>query len=198
MPGGLMVPLMWRVGSLVGTIVRIAFMALLALIAIALGRTWVEPIANHAAADPLRAGLVGFLAELLLLPAFVIACVVLAISIIGIPLLFVLIPFSILALLAVLLVGFTGVALHLGRLLNDRFGWTGRGPYATVAAGVVMIGAFTVLARSAGLAGGGLLSAPLALVGFFVEYAAWTVGFGSAIQVWLNRRRGLNPPPLPI
>jgi hypothetical protein len=197
-PGSVMMPFFWRVGSLVGTIVRIAFMALLALIAIALGRTWVEPIAAHTAADPVRAGIVGFLAELLLLPAFVIAVVVLAISIIGIPLLFVLVPFAVVGLLVVLMVGFTGVALQLGRLLNARFGWSGRGPYATVAAGVVMIGAFTVLARSAGLAGGNLISAPLALVGYFVEYAAWTIGFGSAIQVWLNRRRGLHPPPLPV
>lgn len=195
-PAAMLAPFAWRVGTLAATLVRVAVIMVLALIALALGRTWVERIADHAAIDPLRAGLVGFFAEILALPVLVITIIVLAVSIIGIPLL-VLVPFALLFLGIVLLVGFTGVAYQVGRLINTRAGWADRSPYMTVVVGVIIIAALTVLARSAAVFGGGLIGFPLAALGYLVEYLAWTVGFGSAIQVWLRRRRGIAPPPLP-
>jgi hypothetical protein len=196
-PGFVMAPFAWRVGSLAATLWRVAILAVLALLALAVGRTWVEQIADHAAVDPWRAGLIGFFAEILLFPLCLVTIIVLAVSIIGIPLLL-LLPFAFLALLVVLLVGFTGVAYQVGRVLNARFGWGARGPYATVAIGVIVVAALTILARSAAIVGGGLLGFPLGALGFLVEYAAWTIGFGSAIQVWMRRRRGgVTPPPLP-
>lgn len=187
----------WRMGGLAGTLLRVTLVLLLALAVVALGPAYVERIADRTAVDPLRAGLIGFFAELLFFPALVITVVVLAISIIGIPLL-VLVPFGIVLALVVLLVGFTGVAYHVGRSLHARFGWTGRGTYASVALGVIVIGALTVLARSAALIGGGVFGFPLAALGYFVEYVAWTIGFGAAILVWLHRRRPeLHVPALP-
>ena len=109
-----------------------------------------------------------------------------------------LVPFGILLALVVLLVGFTGVAYQVGRTLHARFGWSERGEYASVALGVVVIGGLTVLARSAALIGGDLFGIPLAALGYVVEYAAWTIGFGAAILVWLRgRRRDLHVPALP-
>ena len=198
MPAMIVAPFMWRVGSLIGTIARVAFIALLALVAMAVGQTWVERVATHAAIDPVRAGLVGFFAELAMIPALLITCVILAISIIGIPVLIIGLPFVIFLLFGVFLVGFTGVAFHVGRVLNERLGWVDHGPYATVVVGVVVIAALTILARSVAILGGWFFGAPLGLLGFFAEYTAWTVGFGAAIQVWLRRRRGLIPPPLPV
>jgi len=188
---------LWRVGGLAATVMRVLLVLLLALIVVAFGPGVVERIADRTAVDPLRAGLIGFCAELLFVPLLVITVVVLAISIIGIPLL-VLVPFGIVLALVVLLIGFTGVAYQVGRLLHARFGWSGRGAYATVALGVVVIGAVTVLARSAALVGGDLFGLPLAALGYFVEYLAWTIGFGAAILVWLHgRRAGLHVPALP-
>lgn len=184
-----------RVGSLAGTLFRVTFLALLSLIVVAFGRNTIERIADRTAADPLRAGLVGVFAQLLFFPLLVIAVIVLAISIIGIPLLL-LLPFVFLLVLITLVVGFTGVAYQVGRLLHDRFGWTGRGTYPTVILGVVTIVAVTVIARSAAIVGGSLLSFPLSAVGYFVEYAAWTLGLGAAILVWIRRRD--MPPPLPV
>jgi hypothetical protein len=43
-----------RVGSFAGTLLRIGFLALLALIVVAFGRTWIERIAERASADPVR------------------------------------------------------------------------------------------------------------------------------------------------
>lgn len=182
-----------RIGSLAGTVLRVALLALLALVVMAFGRASIERIADRTAADPLRAGLVGFFAQLLFFPVLVITVVVLAISIIGIPLLL-LVPFGIVLMLVVLLVGFTGVAYQVGRLLNGRFGWT-RGAYATVILGVVVIAAVTLIARSAAVAGGSLLTFPLSAAGYILEYTAWTLGFGAAILAWLRRRH--LPPPLP-
>jgi hypothetical protein len=186
-----------RVGGLAATLLRVALVLLLTLVVVALGPGVVERIADRTAIDPLRAGLIGFFAELLFFPVLVITVLVLAVSIIGIPLL-VLVPFGIVLALVVLLVGFTGVAYQVGRTLHGRFGWSGRGAYATVALGVIVIGTLTVLARSAALVGGGMLGIPLAALGYFVEYLAWTVGFGAAILVWLRRRRpGVQVPVLP-
>jgi hypothetical protein len=188
---------LWRVGGLAATLMRVVLVLLLALVVVAFGPGVVERIADRTAVDPLRAGLIGFCAELLFVPLLVITVVVLAISIIGIPLL-VLVPFGILLALVVLLVGFTGVAYQVGRILHARFGWSGRGAYATVALGVIVIGGLTVLARSAAVLGGDLLGLPLAALGYFVEYLAWTIGFGAAILVWLRGRRPeLHVPALP-
>jgi hypothetical protein len=184
-----------RVGSLVGTLVRVTLLALLSLIAVAFGHNTIVRIADRTAADPLRAGLVGFFAQLLFFPVLIIAILVLAISIIGIPLLL-LLPFVFLLALITLVVGFTGVAYQVGRMLNDRFGWSGRGTYATVLVGVVMIAAVTLVARSAAIVGGGLFSFPLSAVGYLVEYAAWTLGLGAAILAWMRSRD--TPPPLPV
>ena len=46
-----------------------------------------------------------------------------------------------------------------------------------------------MLARSAALLGGDLFGIPLVALGFFVEYLAWTIGFGAAILAWLRGRR---------
>jgi len=187
-PGMLRDTILGRVGSLAGTVLRIALVTLLALVIVAFGRTSIEQIADRASADPIRAGFTGFLAQLLFFPVLLMTIIVLAVSIVGIPLLL-LVPFGIALVLVVLLVGFTGVAYHVGRLLNGRFGWTERGAYATVLLGVLTIALVTVVARSAAVIGGSFLTFPLSAIGYMVEYAAWTLGFGAAILVWLQGRR---------
>lgn len=177
-----------RVGSLAGTLFRVAFVTLLALVVVAFGRPSVERIADRASADPLRAGLAGFLGQLLFVPVLLMTVVVLAVSIVGIPLLL-LIPFAILLVLLAGLVGFTGVASSVGSVLNARCGWAGRGPYATVLLGVVAIALVTLLARAAAVIGGGVLTFPIHVVGYLVEYVAWTLGFGAVVLVWLRERR---------
>ena len=195
MPGLLRDGFFGRLGSLAGTLIRVALLALLALAVMAFGRSSVERVADRAAADPVRAGLIGFAAQILFFPVLVLTVVILAISIVGIPLL-VLVPFGVVLAAIVLVIGFTGVAYHVGRMLNQRFGWTGRGDYLTVLLGVVTIAALTLLARSVALVAGGVLGWPLSAVGFVVEYAAWTLGFGAAILMF-PRRRTLFPPAAP-
>ena len=72
----------------------------------------------------------------------------------------------------------------------------------TVAIGIALIAGLTLLGRLAALAIGGF-GAPLYIVGYLIEYLAWTIGFGAAIQTWIHMRRGpaapvvSGPPPEP-
>jgi hypothetical protein len=171
-----------RVGSLAGTLLRIGLLMLVAQIVVAFGRGAVERIASRTGSVPVRSGLVGLLGEILFVPVLVLTVVVLAISIVGIPLL-VLVPFAVLALMLVILVGFVGLSHNIGTRLATRVRSATPGPYAAVAIGVVAIGAVTIIAKLGALAGGFLL-APLTAIGYVVEYVAWTVGFGAALLYW--------------
>ena len=185
-----------RLGSFAATLIRVALVSLLALALMAFGRSWVERVADRAAADPVRAGLTGFAAQILFVPVVVLTVVVLAVSIVGIPLILV-VPFGIVLAVIVAVMGFTGVAYHVGRMLNERFGWTGHGEYVTLLLGVVTIAGLTLLARMVALVAGGILGWPLTAVGYVVEYAAWTLGLGAAILV-IPRHRRVPPVPPPI
>jgi hypothetical protein len=180
-----------RLGGLLGTLLRVTLLMLGAMIVVALGGRFVETIADRAATEPLRSGLAGLLTELLFVPLLIVTIVVLAVSIIGIPLLL-LVPFGMVLAVVFMLVGFTGVACQAGRLVGDRFGIK-RGPYVSVALGVVIIAGVTLIARIIALAGGFVfgmvLSGPLTAVGYLTEYAAWTVGIGAVILTWLSTHR---------
>jgi hypothetical protein len=179
-------------GSLAATVLRISLLVLLGLIVVALGRDPIERIAARTAATPVRSGLIGLLAEILFLPVLILTVVVLAVSIVGIPLL-ALVPFAILLLMLVALVGFVGLAYQIGSRITDRFGWTERGAYAAVAIGVVAIGAVTLGAKLVALGGGFVPGAPLTGLGYLVEYVAWTIGFGAAILAWYETQTRFGP-----
>jgi hypothetical protein len=118
----------------------------------------------------------------------VITIVLLAVTIIGIPLL-VLVPFAILGLVVIALVGFTGVSYRLGVLLSERFGWNTANPYLTTIVGVVLLLSPVILARIVGLGGFPLfpITGVLVAVGLLAEYLAWTVGFGAMALLRFSR-----------
>ncbi|HEY3231645.1 MAG TPA: polymer-forming cytoskeletal protein [Roseiflexaceae bacterium] len=178
-----------RAGSFAATALRLTLLILLGLAGVALLRTPVERIAARIATSPVRAGLIGLLAEVLFIPVLVLTVVVLAVSIIGIPLL-ALVPFGVVLVVLLMLVGFIGLAYQVGTYLLGRFGWPDRGAYATVTVGVLAVGAVTLIARLASLAGGFLIGAPISAVGYLVEYIAWTIGFGATILTWFETQRG--------
>ena len=184
-----------RVGTLATTIARVLMFMLFLLIVTAVGQRPVQQIAARIAAEPLRAGLVGLLAEILFVPVLVLTIIGLVISIIGIPLL-ILVPFGIVLVGVVMLVGFTGAAHIAGGWVLDRFGRTERNPYVVVATGLIVIAGVTLIGRLFALAVGGF-GAPLYVAGYLIEYLAWTVGFGAAILAWLQTRRSPAAPVMP-
>ena len=189
---------MWSIGSFFGQVFRGTLLLLVVLVIVALGGRYVQPMAARVAAEPLRSGLVGLLAEVLFVPVLVLTVVVLAVSIIGIPFLL-LMPFALVLLVVVGLTGFTGVAVQVGRAVSGRFGIAADRPYAQASLGVLAILLLTLVARLVGLLGGGFfggfLGGVLSFAGFLVEYVAWTVGFGAALWV-LRRSRGRVPAPV--
>jgi hypothetical protein len=169
--------------AFMSTIVRIAILCLLASLVVLVGHDYVERISARAAAEPLKAGLVGLLAQLLFLPLLI----VLVVTIIGI----LLVPFVVLGVIVVLIVGFTSVSYQVGRFVSGRLGSTPPlNPYSTVIVGILAVLTPVVLGRILGI-GGALvfpLALPLLLIGFLAEYLAWTVGFGAVAINQFDKR----------
>ena len=177
----------YPVARLTGTLVRVALLVLLTALVLFVAKVPVEQIADRVAADPVKSWFVGFLAEMLFIPVLIMTAVVLAISIIGIPLL-VLLPVAVVALLVVMLVGFTAVAYHVGRLLQGKVDALRTRPYAATFTGILLIVSPVLLARLVGLTGDlGFIVWPIAAVGFLLEYSVWTAGLGAAALVRFNR-----------
>lgn len=193
----------WQVGwprgnwfgsrDLVGTVMRLFILGLLASGLVLVARAPVERIARRALDEPLKAGVVGMVAQMLAVPALVLGILGLVISIVGIPFLL-LLPFVVMAAGLVMLVGFSGAVLGAGELARSRMGAPGAAVFASVWAGVALILLPTMAGEAVGLAGGlfGGLGLLLLLAGFLVEYAAWTAGLGALI---LNRFSPLSPSP---
>ena len=162
------------------TVARVAVLCLLVALVVLFGREYMERAGRFAASSTLKAGAVGFLAQIFFLPVLIITVVVMVMTVIGIPLLL-LLPFALLALAVIGLIGFTGVAHTLGSLVARQLGWMDRSPYVLAVMGVVLVMLPVLLSRLASLGGGLLrpLSITLAVAGFVLEYLVWTVGFGA-------------------
>jgi len=132
------------------------------------------------------------LAELLVVPLLIVTIILLVVTIVGIPLL-VLVPFGLLALAIVFLVGFTSVSSNIGRFVAGRLGWSTPNPYLTTVLGVVLVVLPLLLGRVFRILSP--VATVLVVVGFLFEYAVWTVGLGAAALV--RFRRPPTPPVIP-
>jgi hypothetical protein len=193
-PGGRPYPWFGRSMALMSTVSRVAVLSVLTALVILLGRDYVQRISLRAAAEPLKAGAVGLLAQMLFLPVLVITIVILVVTIIGIPLLL-LIPFALLGLVLIALVGFTAVAYRIGQVVSGRFGWDPDNPYLATILGIVALVSPLLVARLIAFVGGpfAAIAVTLGVIAFIVEYVAWTVGFGAVALA----RFGRPPSPLP-
>jgi hypothetical protein len=176
--------------ELMASLFRMVLFGLLAFLVFLLARNPVGRIERTAAVEPWKAGLVGLLAQLLFIPVFVLTIIILAVSIIGIPLLLFVPPLAILAFIAALVFGFTGVAYRVGRWAEQRFGWAPQSPFVLLLVGLLGIWALTIVGRIISLGGWPIwfVSSALLVVGFLVEYVAWTVGLGAAVMTRFGTR----------
>ena len=144
-----------------------------------------QRIADRVGRDPWLSGFTGLLAQLLFIPVLVLTIVILAVSIIGIPLLL-LVPFVILGFLIATLVGFSGVALRIGRWAVG----SERPPFVALAVGIVLVSAVALVARTLALLPVPLwpISWILGFSAFLLEYLAWTVGLGAALLTRFGTR----------
>jgi hypothetical protein len=196
----------WRQNGLsptirfVGTLMRVGLLVLLVWGVMLVAKTPVEQIAKRAAAEPVKSWAIGFLAELLFLPALILTVAVLAISIVGIPLL-ILVPVVLVGLFVILLIGFTAVAYWIGSRVQGATDRARRQPYLAALVGIAVILSPLLLGRIVGLASGlGFVAVALAGLGILLEYISWTTGLGAAALVQFSRLRASSPasqPPVP-
>jgi hypothetical protein len=184
--------------SLLGAVFRISLLAVLMAIVLLVARAPVARIGRSAAAEPGRAFLLGLAAELLFLPALIVASVGLVITIIGIPLVAVLVPVAFFAGFVALVLGFTAIACRIGEWVEDRVGWRGRSAFLASAVGLVLIVTPTVLSRVIGIAPDPLRYAGFGLLvtGVLLEFIIWTIGLGATLMTGFGRW-STAPPPVP-
>lgn len=190
----------WKANEAYWNLVGTVLLALMACLALLIGRRTVEGVERRIAngSDLLVAGLVGVAVQLLLVPALIIVTVLLVLTIVGC-LALPLIPFLVLALVIAALFGYAGVALRLGRWLERRFGWRLESPYVAVLLGVALIEIWKLTGEALDIFGGPawFFAAMFLFVGVVVEYAAWSVGLGAILMNWTQGRRDRRLPPPP-
>jgi hypothetical protein len=176
------------VPRLVGTAFRVLLLLLLASLAMVIARPSVEGSAQRISDNPLKATLLGLAAEVLVVPLIVLTSVVLALTIVGIPLL-ILMPFVVLLLVALSLVGFTGAALAMGQWARRRFELGAPSTFGDVWMGVLLIVLPLLVGRLLALAGfvAGPLGFLLVALGVGFEFLVWSTGFGAVLANTFSR-----------
>ena len=180
-------PFMWlgdfgAMPRLIGSGLRTLLLLLLTGIALVVAGRSVEASAERVSDSPLKTTLVGLVAEILIPPVLFLTAIVLAISLIGIPLL-VLLPFVVLFLILIAIIGFTATAAAIGRAVQRRFALGNAGTFVSVFVGVLVILSPLLFGRVLALAGWPATPFALLLVtaGFAVELLAWASGFGAVL-----------------
>ena len=181
------------VPRLLGTTFRFLLLLLFASLAMVVARGSVERSAERVTDNPLKATLVGLVTQVLFVPVLVLTCIVLAISIVGIPLLL-LIPFVVLFFLLLALVGFTGAALSIGQWTRRRFNLGSAAGFADIWLGILVILFPVLVGRLVAL--GGFLTGPIVFLlvaaGIALEFLVWSTGLGAVVtnmfSHWQARR----------
>ncbi len=171
------------VGELFVRVGKTVVLAVLLLVLTLLFPRLIAAVAERAEREPWKSGIVGLGAQLLFLFALPVICVILVVTIIGIPLALLLAPLATFALVVLFLLGLTGVAMAGGRLLRARFSWQSASPYLLVVLGLVLIQGWSILGEALGFVGGPIrfFAWLLLLVGFLIKYVAWTMGLGAIL-----------------
>lgn len=178
--------------SLLASAMRMAFFGLLVGLTVIVARRPVERIADTATAAPWTSLAVGVLAELAALPVLVLVTTALVISIVGIPLVAVIPPLLVLGLLLAFLMGFSGVVYGVGKWAAGGSRWQSRGMAGALVIGLLAVWAITLAGRLMGTVGWPVwgVTATLLVLGFIVEYVAWTLGLGAALVTRFGTRTG--------
>lgn len=199
----------WGLTELVVALTSWILLGLLMAVVVALGRDRVERIAARSAREPVKAGVVGVLVTILTLPVFFLVLTLLILTIVGIPIAVALAlasPFLAILWVIFALMGFTGVALVVGRWIARRFDRSVESPYAAVFLGLLALAALCLVGDLLDVFGGpvDVFAAMFSLAGFLVQLVAWSVGFGAVFLLLYERRARRRaaraagyPPPSP-
>jgi hypothetical protein len=183
------------------TLMAYAVLVGLGFLAVFFARGHLETIADTARYSTLRAGLVGIAGSFLILPAFILGALALAVSIVGIPLLIVYLPLFPLAVVLAAVAGYLAVAHGAGEALAERrfrgTEWFDRAnSYYYVVTGVGLLLVLFIAAHIVTMAGPwlGFIQGLLKFVAIMVTWVAFMVGFGA----FLLSRGGTRPTVEPL
>ena len=153
----------------------------------------VDRVRAATVSDPLIMLVVGFGIEVLVLPALVVASILLAVTVIGIPFAILLWPAALVALALALVLGYTGAAAAAGDWFRNRFqGASGiaAGSFGALALGVLTIQALALVADLLGFLGlPWFFRFMFGFPGFVIWYLAWTIGLGAACMTAFGTSR---------
>ena len=201
----------WRhftrgLGGVFSTLMTYAILVGLGFLAVFFGRKYLEGIADTARQQTLRSGLVGLAGSFLVLPAYILGLLALAISIVGIPVILVFAPLFPVAVVLAALVGYLAVAHGAGEALaerrftgNDWF--TRANSYYYVITGVGLLLVLFLAAHIVSMAGPwlGFLEGLLKFMAVMLTWAAFTVGFGAfLISRGGTQNAGADDEPAPL
>lgn len=179
-------------------------LALVVLLLVWLARDVVGSVAHRAALEPWKAGLTGLIVQVIFIPALVFICLILVISVVGIPLAVLFLPLSLFVLAIALFLGYAGVAVATGRKVEQRFGRQAGTMYLAAFLGVLAIQCWEIVGEGLSFVPGPIKISALILVifGILIKYVAWTIGLGAVL---LRQFAPLPPslaaegvPPLPL
>jgi hypothetical protein len=160
------------------------------------GRRYIEAVADTARANTTRSLLVGLAASFLLIPAWILGIIALAISIVGIPALLAWIPLFPVAVGLAILLGYIGVAHATGEALAERrfyaTDWFQRGnSYYFLMTGLGLLIAPFIAVNVIRMAGPwlGFLGGIFFAIGLVVMWAALSIGLGAVLLT----RAGTRP-----
>ena len=189
-------PPFFRVGKVFELVRAIIFTGLLIVLSglvLLVSPKGVDRVRSAAVSDPLIMLVVGFGIELLILPALIVASILLAVTVIGIPFAILLWPAALVALALALVLGYTGAAAAAGDWFRNRFkGASGvaAGSFGALALGVLTIQALALVADLLGFLGlPWFFRFMFGFPGLVVCYLAWTIGLGAACMTALGTSR---------
>lgn len=177
--------------ALAGTIVRlfIVFVIASALTLIAPG--WVRRISRRAGEGMASAAAIGLACQVAFIPVLLLVIAVLAVSIVGIPLIGAM-PLVIAAAAVAGTAGFTAVAARIGARVRGTSVEQSHALWVDVLLGMTVVSALTVFARFAAF--GPFWTTPTTwsatAAGLAIEYVVWTIGIGAACTTMLGRWNG--------
>jgi len=172
-------------------IFKILFFIFLGVVVLAILPKNVDKVKEKVKHDLLKSGLVGLLAEILVIPIFIL----LIITIIGIPVALLVQP---LLILAAVILGYTGTCLFVGEKLQEHTSLKPDTKIMILVMGILAVELVPLVARTIGVFGG--IFSPFALIisiiGWIIGYVVITIGFGAAILSRLGTRpKDVSPAP---
>jgi hypothetical protein len=189
-------PPFFRVGKVFEFVRAIIFTGLLIVLAglvLLVSPKGVDRVRSAAVSDPLIMLVVGFGIEVLILPALIVASILLAVTVIGIPFAILLWPAALVALALALVLGYTGAAAAAGDWFRNRFkGASGvaAGSFGALALGVLTIQALALVADLLGFLGlPWFFRFMFGFPGLVICYLAWTIGLGAACMTAFGTSR---------